>query len=96
MGCSGTRTTDGVRPATSDDVELSSRGTPTRRSSRYWDDETFTPAELAERLARADVDSWIVEERASRSASCSRGGSPTRRDAAASTGSSSRRRAAAG
>jgi len=31
--------------------------------SRYWDHETFTRDEMAERLARPDVDAWIVEER---------------------------------
>jgi aminoglycoside 6'-N-acetyltransferase len=31
--------------------------------SRYWDDETFTRAEMEERLARDDVEAWIVEER---------------------------------
>ena len=30
--------------------------------SRFWDDETFTHAEMEERLARPDVDAWIVEE----------------------------------
>jgi aminoglycoside 6'-N-acetyltransferase len=30
--------------------------------ARYWDDETFTRAEIAERLARDDVEAWIVEE----------------------------------
>jgi aminoglycoside 6'-N-acetyltransferase len=30
--------------------------------ARYWDGETFTPAEMEERLARQDVESWIVEE----------------------------------
>jgi len=29
---------------------------------RFWDDETFTHAEMEERLARPDVDAWIVEE----------------------------------
>ncbi len=29
--------------------------------SRYWDDETFTRAEMEERLARPDVEAWIVE-----------------------------------
>jgi aminoglycoside 6'-N-acetyltransferase len=29
--------------------------------SRYWDDETFTVEEMRERLARDDVDAWIVE-----------------------------------
>ena len=30
--------------------------------SRYWDDETFTRGEMEERLARGDVEAWIVEE----------------------------------
>jgi aminoglycoside 6'-N-acetyltransferase len=30
--------------------------------SRYWDDETFTLREMEERLAREDVEAWIVEE----------------------------------
>jgi aminoglycoside 6'-N-acetyltransferase len=30
--------------------------------ARYWDDETFTREEMAERLAREDVEAWIVEE----------------------------------
>ena len=30
--------------------------------SSYWDGETFTRAEIEERLARADVEAWIVEE----------------------------------
>ena len=30
--------------------------------ARYWDDETFTPEEMEERLAREDVEAWIVEE----------------------------------
>jgi aminoglycoside 6'-N-acetyltransferase len=30
--------------------------------SRYWDDETFTRQEMEERLARADVEAWILEE----------------------------------
>jgi aminoglycoside 6'-N-acetyltransferase len=29
---------------------------------KYWDDETFTREEMAERLARDDVDAWIVED----------------------------------
>ena len=32
--------------------------------SRYWDGETFTRAEMEERLARPDVEAWIVEEAA--------------------------------
>ena len=30
--------------------------------ARYWDDETFTHEEMLERLARGDVDAFIVEE----------------------------------
>lgn len=30
--------------------------------SRYWDDETFTSEEIEERLARPEVEAWIVEE----------------------------------
>jgi aminoglycoside 6'-N-acetyltransferase len=30
--------------------------------SRYWDGETFTRAQMEERLARAHVEAWIVEE----------------------------------
>jgi aminoglycoside 6'-N-acetyltransferase len=29
--------------------------------SRYWDDETYTAEEIRERLARIEVDPWIVE-----------------------------------
>ena len=29
--------------------------------SRYWDDETYTAVEIRERLARNEVDPWIVE-----------------------------------
>jgi len=29
--------------------------------ARYWDDETFTRDEMVERLARDDVEAWIVE-----------------------------------
>ena len=29
---------------------------------RYWDDKTFTRAEMEERLARPHVEPWIVEE----------------------------------
>ena len=30
--------------------------------ARYWDGETFSRAEMGERLARPDVEAWIVEE----------------------------------
>jgi aminoglycoside 6'-N-acetyltransferase len=29
--------------------------------ARFWDDETFTESEMRERLARDDVEAWIVE-----------------------------------
>ena len=29
--------------------------------SRYWDDETFTPTEIRKRLARTEIDPWIIE-----------------------------------
>jgi aminoglycoside 6'-N-acetyltransferase len=30
--------------------------------SRYWDEETFTRTQMEQRLAREDVEAWIVEE----------------------------------
>jgi aminoglycoside 6'-N-acetyltransferase len=30
--------------------------------ARYWNGETFTAEEMRRRLARADVDTWIIEE----------------------------------
>jgi aminoglycoside 6'-N-acetyltransferase len=30
--------------------------------ARYWDDETFTAEEMRDRLARGEVEAWIVEE----------------------------------
>ncbi|MDX6481735.1 MAG: aminoglycoside 6-N-acetyltransferase [Gaiellaceae bacterium] len=51
-----------LRPAGGDDVDrlVAWHGDPD--VARYWDDETFTREEMAERLARPDVDAWIVEE----------------------------------
>jgi aminoglycoside 6'-N-acetyltransferase len=50
-----------VRPAGDDDVDrlVAWHGDP--EVARYWDDETFTRDEMVERLARHDVDAWIVE-----------------------------------
>jgi aminoglycoside 6'-N-acetyltransferase len=31
-------------------------------TARFWDDETFTHEEMRDRLARADVEAWIVED----------------------------------
>ena len=52
-----------VRPATAGDAELLASWHADPDVSRYWDDETFTIEEMRERLARSDVDSWLVEER---------------------------------
>jgi aminoglycoside 6'-N-acetyltransferase len=50
-----------VRPATEDDVELLVAWHSDPEVSRYWDGETFTPDEMRARLARPDVDAYIVE-----------------------------------
>jgi len=50
-----------VRRATEDDVELLAAWHGDPEVSRYWDGETFTVEELRRRLARPDVDPWIVE-----------------------------------
>jgi aminoglycoside 6'-N-acetyltransferase len=51
-----------LRPAGAGDVDLLVAWHADPEVARYWDDETFTRAELAERLARKDVEAWIVEE----------------------------------
>jgi aminoglycoside 6'-N-acetyltransferase len=51
-----------VRPATLDDVDLLVAWHADPEVSRYWDDKTFSADEVRVRLARADVDSWIVED----------------------------------
>jgi aminoglycoside 6'-N-acetyltransferase len=51
-----------VRRATADDVDLLVGWHADPDVSRYWDGETFTREEIALRLARPDVDSYIVEE----------------------------------
>lgn len=50
-----------LRPADDGDVDrlVEWHGDP--EVGRYWDWETFTPSEMRERLAREDVDAWIVE-----------------------------------
>jgi aminoglycoside 6'-N-acetyltransferase len=50
-----------VRPATDDDVDRLVAWYADPEVSRYWDDETFTPEQMRERLARERVDPWIVE-----------------------------------
>jgi aminoglycoside 6'-N-acetyltransferase len=51
-----------VRRATEEDVARLVAWHAHPEVSRYWDGETFTADEMRERLAREDVDSWIVEE----------------------------------
>jgi aminoglycoside 6'-N-acetyltransferase len=51
-----------LRPAGADDVERLVAWHADPEVSRYWDDETFTRGEMEERLARGDVEAWIVEE----------------------------------
>jgi aminoglycoside 6'-N-acetyltransferase len=50
-----------LRRATDADVERLVTWHDDPDVRRYWDDETFGADELRERLARADVDAWIVE-----------------------------------
>lgn len=50
-----------VRAATEEDAELLARWHADPEVARYWDDETFTQAEMVERLRRSDVESYIVE-----------------------------------
>jgi len=51
-----------LRPAGADDVDRLVEWHADPEVSRYWDGETFTRAEMKERLARGDVEAWIVEE----------------------------------
>ena len=50
-----------VRPAGDGDVDRLVAWHADPEVARYWDGETFTREEMAERLARGDVDAWIVE-----------------------------------
>jgi aminoglycoside 6'-N-acetyltransferase len=50
-----------VRPADDADAPLLATWHGDPEVSRYWDGETFTAAEVLDRLHRRDVDSWIVE-----------------------------------
>jgi aminoglycoside 6'-N-acetyltransferase len=51
-----------LRPAGADDVDCLVAWHADPDVSRYWDDETFARTEMEERLARDDVEAWIVEE----------------------------------
>jgi aminoglycoside 6'-N-acetyltransferase len=49
-----------VRRATNDDVDTLVAWHADPDVARYWDDETFTRDEMRERLARDDVEAYIV------------------------------------
>ena len=51
-----------LRPAGADDVARLVAWHADPEVARYWDDETFTRAEMEERLSRSDVKAWIVED----------------------------------
>jgi aminoglycoside 6'-N-acetyltransferase len=52
-----------LRPAGADDVDRLVSWHADPEVSRYWDNETFTHADMEERLAREDVEAWVVEEK---------------------------------
>lgn len=51
-----------VRAASEEDADLLVRWHADPDVARYWDDETYTRAEMLERLRRPDVQAFIVEE----------------------------------
>ncbi len=51
-----------LRPAGGGDVDRLVAWHADPEVARYWDDETFTRAEMEQRLARPHVEAWIVEE----------------------------------
>ena len=51
-----------LRPADAGDVDRLVAWHADPDVSRYWDDAAFTRDEMEARLARPDVDAWIVEE----------------------------------
>lgn len=51
-----------LRPSAAGDVDRLVGWHADPDVARYWDDETFTRAEMEERLARGEVEAWIVEE----------------------------------
>jgi aminoglycoside 6'-N-acetyltransferase len=50
-----------LRPANDDDVDRLVAWHADPEVARFWDWEVFTSDEMRERLARPDVDAWIVE-----------------------------------
>jgi aminoglycoside 6'-N-acetyltransferase len=51
-----------IRPASLADVDLLVAWHGDPEIARYWDDETYTRGEMKERLARVDVEAFVVEE----------------------------------
>ena len=51
-----------LRPAGEADVDRLVAWHADPGVARYWDEETFTHAEMEDRLAREDVEAWIVEQ----------------------------------
>lgn len=51
-----------IRPATADDVDLLVAWHGDPEVARYWDNETYTSEEMEARLARGEVEAFIVEE----------------------------------
>ncbi len=51
-----------LRPAAEEDVARLVAWHADPEVARYWDGETFTAAQVRERLRRDEVDPWIVEE----------------------------------
>jgi aminoglycoside 6'-N-acetyltransferase len=51
-----------LRPADADDVDRLVAWHADPEVARYWDGETFTRAQMEARLAREDVEAWIVED----------------------------------
>jgi aminoglycoside 6'-N-acetyltransferase len=52
-----------VRPVTEGDVDMLVAWHADPEVARFWDGETFTGDEMRERLARGEVDHYIVERR---------------------------------
>jgi aminoglycoside 6'-N-acetyltransferase len=63
MGVSVRGRLTSLRRAGTEDVERLVSWHADPEVSRYWDGETYTRAEMENRLAREDVEAWIVEER---------------------------------
>lgn len=51
-----------LRPADADDVDRLVAWHADPDVARYWDGETFSRGEMEKRLAREDVEAWVVEE----------------------------------